>query len=70
MGLLLCLLLLPGAAGAASFDGSQPSSKLYHAMCADPELSQLDDFPFQLGNGPFEFQIVHDSTHQSRRKVT
>ena len=26
------------------------------------ELSQLDDFTLQLGNGALEFQIVHDST--------
>ena len=27
------------------------------------ELSQLDDFALQLGNGALKFQIVHDSTH-------
>jgi len=41
--LLWGVLLLPGAANAASFDCSHPSSKLYRAICADPELSQLDE---------------------------
>jgi hypothetical protein len=35
--------LLSGAAEAASFDCSKPSTKLYRAICADPELSRLDE---------------------------
>lgn len=41
---LACLaLLLPPGAGAASFDCSHPGTKLYRAICADPELSLLDE---------------------------
>lgn len=36
-------LALSTAAGAASFDCAKPASKLYRAICADPELSQLDE---------------------------
>lgn len=39
--MLLCALA--PAAQAASFDCAQASSKLYRAICADPELSQLDE---------------------------
>jgi len=35
-------LLLPSLAAAASFDCTHPTTKLYRAICADPELSQLD----------------------------
>ena len=42
---LLCALLLPpaGTAVAASFDCARASTKLTRAICADAELSQLDE---------------------------
>ena len=38
-----CLLGAAGSAQAASFDCSRANSKLTRAICADPELSQLDE---------------------------
>jgi uncharacterized protein YecT (DUF1311 family) len=40
---LLTLLLASGVAQAASFDCARASTKLTRAICADPELSKLDE---------------------------
>ncbi|WP_428634637.1 lysozyme inhibitor LprI family protein [Sedimenticola sp.] len=40
---VLLLLLLPGTACSASFDCSKASTKVEKMICADPELSKLDE---------------------------
>ena len=39
----LLLMILPACAQAASFDCAKPATQVEHLICADPELSKLDE---------------------------